>query len=761
MFDRVMEAAARPRGGVELVDVPPLNAWTRQILKVRLGQHGYVVHDPTPEAPVEMTGLVHRHVALVVSRDTWLEAAVADVRCLAAVSPRRHLVIRAGPAVKAAATEVARLEWLRHVEGAVETADRRIAHGESRRASEWLTSVSAEAALRGTEVPSSALARMAEAAFWLGERPGVACATLRGEAIAAAGGWLALFAWCAGSASIVARYRARIAVRARHHDRGAQFWDAVLGALVRGKGDVRQIANLADAAGARSSERLVAMVVTGGQPRTGGPLSQILHERLTAHAAWRARISGPTDGRTHMQSLDGVCVLLQRMEDASDETAALAAGCAWLRAQGESVRVAITSADGQRLVLGQGWRPGDLSGDIAAILSGPAADLRQPGADRTAPDFGISIRYGGVRIGSVVVHGRAADREVLATSALALAAVSASAVRARLDALAARDAEGECAPEILGRSPAVIDLRTSLSRVAPTTFPVLIEGESGTGKELAARAIHRMSPRREHRLVCVNCAALTDELIEAELFGHSRGAFTGAVGARAGLFEEAHGGTIFLDEVSELSPRGQAKLLRVLQEREIRRVGENTSRRVDVRVVAATNLPLAEAVASGRFRDDLRFRLAVVRLRLPPLRDRVEDLPLLAHVFWRRALAETGKHAVLGPDALATLMRHAWPGNVRELQNVIAGVAVAAPSRGRVTDRHVRQVISHLANEEPPVPLETARRVFERRVVTAALARHAGRRTRAARELGLTRQGLAKVMRRLGLQSREDAAGVA
>ena len=462
-----------------------------------------------------------------------------------------------------------------------------------------------------------------------------------------------------------------------------------------------------------------------------------------------------------MQAFDGVCALLQRLEDASDEYAALAEGCAWLRAQGESVRVAIVSADGQRLVIAQNWKQSDLAGRISAVLAGPSGDQRQPGADRVSPAFGVSIRYSGVSIGSIVVEGRAADRDALVAGSWAFAAVAGSAVRARLDALALRDAESECAPEILGRSLSIGDLRNSLARVAPTTFPVLIEGESGTGKELVARAVHRLSPRREHRLVCVNCAALTDELIEAELFGHTRGAFTGAVGARAGLFEEAHGGTIFLDEVSELSPRGQAKLLRVLQEHEIRRVGENAPRRVDVRVVAATNLPLSEAVAAGRFRDDLRFRLAVVRLRLPPLRERLEDLPLLAQSFWKRALTETGKRAMLGPDALSSLMRHPWPGNIRELQNVIAGLAVAAPARGRVTERHVRQVVSHLATEEPPVPLETARRVFERRVVTAALVRHAGRRTRAAEELGLTRQGLTKLLRRLGLRAPEDSAGVA
>jgi DNA-binding NtrC family response regulator len=294
-------------------------------------------------------------------------------------------------------------------------------------------------------------------------------------------------------------------------------------------------------------------------------------------------------------------------------------------------------------------------------------------------------------------------------------------------------------------------------------FPVLIEGESGTGKELVARALHRLSPRRDRRFVAVNCAALTDDLVEAELFGHTRGAFTGAVGARTGLFEEASGGTLFLDEVSELSPRAQAKLLRVLQEHEIRRLGENAPRRVDVRVVAATNLPLSEAVASGRFRDDLRFRLAVVRLRLPALRDRLEDLPLLTHVFWRKAMAETGKRAVLGADALAGLGRHTWPGNIRELQNVISGLAVAAPVHGRVTRRHAAHVLGELSQPDHVaiVPLETARIEFERRLVAAALARHAGRRRAAAHDLGLTRQGLTKALRRLGLAGDEHAAGVA
>jgi DNA-binding NtrC family response regulator len=180
-------------------------------------------------------------------------------------------------------------------------------------------------------------------------------------------------------------------------------------------------------------------------------------------------------------------------------------------------------------------------------------------------------------------------------------------------------------------------------------------------------------------------------------------------------------------------------------------------------VVAATNLPLSQAVSSGRFRSDLRFRLAVVRLRLPALRDRLEDLPLLTHVFWRKAMADTGKRAVLGADALAGLGRHTWPGNIRELQNVISGLAVAAPMHGRVTRRHTSQVLNEISQPDHVtiVPLETARLAFERRIVAAALARHAGRRCAAAHDLGLTRQGLTKALRRLGLAGDEHAAGVA
>ena len=242
---------------------------------------------------------------------------------------------------------------------------------------------------------------------------------------------------------------------------------------------------------------------------------------------------------------------------------------------------------------------------------------------------------------------------------------------------------------------------------------------------------------------------MAEELVEAELFGHAQGAFTGATTARAGLFEDADRGTLFLDEVSELSLRAQAKLLRVLQESEVRRVGETSPRRVDVRILAASNRPLRAAVDDRAFRADLSFRLDVLRIHVPPLRERPEDIALLCAHFWRDASARAGTSAALSADALGLLARHAWPGNVRELQNVAAALAVAAPRRGRVA---ASDLPAHLrAAPTAPVTLHQARMTLERDLVRGALARAGGRPGRAAAELGLSRQGLAKLMRRLGL----------
>ena len=219
---------------------------------------------------------------------------------------------------------------------------------------------------------------------------------------------------------------------------------------------------------------------------------------------------------------------------------------------------------------------------------------------------------------------------------------------------------------------------------------------------------------------------------------------------RAGLFEEADGGTLFLDEVGELSSRAQAKLLRVLQDGEVRRVGDNLPRRVDTRVVAATNRTLEQEVEAGRFRADLRFRLDVIRIGVPPLRERATDIPALVAHFWEDSAARVGSRATLAPETVAALTRYDWPGNVRELQNAVASLAVHGPRRGRITPDTLPDPLARTAAAQPAT-FEAAREEFERRYVRAALARAVGRRADAARALGVSRQGLAKMLRRLGL----------
>ena len=407
---------------------------------------------------------------------------------------------------------------------------------------------------------------------------------------------------------------------------------------------------------------------------------------------------------------------------------------------------------------------------LAAVASDGAFPLPEAAA-RRAMDLGralapeafvarneaaVPIRYAGSIIGALA--GRwAADQlpdwgrtgAVLAAAAAAVA----PAVRAVADRHAA-EAATRSAPhdEILGVSEAAAALRREVARAAAVPFSVLVEGESGTGKELVARALHQLGPRRHRRLCALNCAALNDELFEAELFGHSRGAFTGAIAERKGLFEEADGGTLVLDEVGELTPRAQAKLLRAIQEGEVRRVGENFARAVDVRLVASTNRPLRAAVEEGRFRRDLLYRLDVVRVVVPPLRDRVEDIPILAAHFWQAAASRVGSRATLSPAAVTALTRYEWPGNIRELQNVIAALAVTVGQRGSVGAASLPAVIAGAA-ARTATTLEQARTVFETRYVRAALARSGGRRGEAARELGVTRQGLAKLLARLSINA--------
>ncbi len=302
---------------------------------------------------------------------------------------------------------------------------------------------------------------------------------------------------------------------------------------------------------------------------------------------------------------------------------------------------------------------------------------------------------------------------------------------------------------IIGRSAAIKDVIERVVRVAPTDASVLITGESGAGKELVARALHLASRRGEEPFVPVNCAAITETLLESELFGHAKGAFTGASRARRGLFEEAHAGTIFIDEIAETSPGFQAKLLRVLQDGELRRVGESTPIQVDVRVIAATNQDLRRAIAERRFREDLFYRLAVVPIRIPPLRERREDVPLLAAHFLRRFVSRTNVARTLSPGAVARLVDHDWPGNVRELENVIEQAAALAPAEElQAADVHIEPPP---LSPDSPSTLAGAVAEAERRTIEAALHGSGGDLTAAARRLGISHTTLWRKMKRLGL----------
>jgi two-component system response regulator HydG len=309
---------------------------------------------------------------------------------------------------------------------------------------------------------------------------------------------------------------------------------------------------------------------------------------------------------------------------------------------------------------------------------------------------------------------------------------------------------------IVGRSDAVQDVLDRVVRVAPTDATVLISGESGTGKELVARALHVASRRGDKPFVPVNCAAITETLLESELFGHAKGSFTGAIRARRGLFEEANGGTLFIDEIGETSPGFQAKLLRALQEGEIRRVGESTPVQVDVRVIAATNQDLRRAIAERRFREDLFYRLAVVPLRIPPLRERREDIPLLAAHFLQRFVRRTGAQKTLSPDAVARLLEHPWPGNVRELENIIEQAAALSPFvEIRAADIHLdAHAQPREAHEDGPRTLAAAVEDAERRTIEAAVTRCSGDLARVAREVGVSATTLWRKMKRLGIETR-------
>jgi len=307
---------------------------------------------------------------------------------------------------------------------------------------------------------------------------------------------------------------------------------------------------------------------------------------------------------------------------------------------------------------------------------------------------------------------------------------------------------------LIGESAAMRQVRALVDRVAPTDARVLVTGESGTGKELVAAAVHRASRRAERPFVTVNCAAIPRDLVESEMFGHERGAFTGATERRLGRFELAHGGTLFLDEIGDLSAEAQAKLLRTLETGELQRIGAETTIRADVRVVAATNRRLDEEVAAGHFREDLYFRLDVFPIHIPPLRERLEDLPALVTHLAERARPRHA--AVFTPQALEAMASYGWPGNVRELANLVERLSIL--SGPTVDAAAVRQVLRGGAAAPVHVsaggrPLTDALDDYERALIASALGQAGGNVAEAARTLQTDRANLYRRMRRLGLDN--------
>lgn len=352
-----------------------------------------------------------------------------------------------------------------------------------------------------------------------------------------------------------------------------------------------------------------------------------------------------------------------------------------------------------------------------------------------------------------------------------LRAVIRNALEARrLREATMRDAEsrGECGGlgDMVGASPEMLEIFDLITKVAPSRASVLILGESGTGKELVAKAIHRLSPRASRPFVVVNCTAIPETLLESELFGHAKGAFTGAVAPKPGLVEAAHTGTLLLDEVGDLPPSIQAKLLRFLQEREFRRVGENEDRKVDVRVIAATNRDLEAEMEGGRFREDLYYRLNVIRIKVPPLRERESDISILVkHFLGRCAQQQSKKIDKVSSLAMRVLCSYDYPGNVRELENIIER-CVTLEQSDQLTAEHLPAKLVQQARptgithdlDIPPegINIDEVTEELERKLICRALEIAGGNRSRASRLLGITLRSLRYRLVKLGMETEDN-----
>jgi transcriptional regulator with PAS, ATPase and Fis domain len=441
--------------------------------------------------------------------------------------------------------------------------------------------------------------------------------------------------------------------------------------------------------------------------------------------------------------------------DAVAETPAL--DVAWARDLDDALALPLAAFDALVLDVGNAEEARHGLVRLAAAGKVPPVVVRVPESELRASD---TLRAAGAA--GVLARGRgtAADADLtkLLDTLHGLAGPSPGPQPSHAAADTPADESVQLGPEgIVGGGPAMRALFALLERAIHSHASVLLSGETGTGKDLLARAIHRGGARQRGAFVAVNCAAFPDTLLESELFGHVWGAFTGADRAKKGLFEVAHGGTLFLDEVGETSPSLQAKLLRALQEREVRPVGGARSRAVDVRLVAATNRNLRTEVVARRFREDLYYRLAVFPIRVPALRERPEDVLPLAELFLRRFGAREGKPGCRLTAKAADLLRaHAWPGNVRELENEIQRALALAEPGGALTPQHfserVRGALEPVAAGAGGETLRETLDRIEAWLIRRALDAHGGRRAATARSLGITREGLYKKMQRFGIR---------